>query len=208
MDVLTHALEAFVCTEANRFTDAFAEKAVRLVYENLLTAYKEPNNMEARQAMHDASCMAGAAFSNAGLGLCHSMAHALGGQLHLSHGRANAILLPYIMSFNAGCETALTPTAERYAALSKMLGLGTASIRQSALNLIRTVRQLQKQMGIPQTIQGAGIAQEAFLDALPTMANAALADRCTGTTPKQPTVEDITALYKQAYTGSSRNSRL
>ena len=106
LDVLTHAIEAYVCTEANSFTDAFAEKAVKLVYKHLLTAYREPGNMVARQGMHDASCMAGAAFSNAGLGLCHSMAHALGAQAHLPHGRANAILLPYVMSFNAGCETA------------------------------------------------------------------------------------------------------
>ncbi len=94
LDVLTHAIEAYVCNEANSFTDALAEKAIRLVYHNLLTAYREPGNLEARQAMHDASCMAGAAFSNAGLGLCHSMAHALGAQAHIPHGATKPIPLP------------------------------------------------------------------------------------------------------------------
>lgn len=108
LDVLTHAIEAFVCTEANAFTDALAEKSVKLVDHYLLLAYKEPDNREARQGMHNASCLAGAAFSNAGLGLCHSMAHAMGAQFHIPHGRANAILLPVVMSFNAGCETTLT----------------------------------------------------------------------------------------------------
>lgn len=204
LDVLTHAIEAYVCNEANSFTDALAEKAVKLVYENLLTAYREPDNLEARQNMHNASCMAGAAFSNAGLGLCHSMAHALGAQAHIPHGRANAILLPFVMSFNAGCETALTPTAGRYAALAALIGLGSSSTRQSAINLIRTVRQMEKHMGVPQTIRDAGVAEEDFERMLEPMAEAALADRCTAATPKQPKKEDIIRLYEQAYRGTSR----
>ncbi|MBS7226089.1 MAG: iron-containing alcohol dehydrogenase [Clostridiaceae bacterium] len=204
LDVLTHAIEAYVCNEANSFTDALAEKAIRLVYHNLLTAYREPGNLEARQAMHDASCMAGAAFSNAGLGLCHSMAHALGAQAHIPHGRANAILLPYVMSFNAGCETSLTETAKRYAEIAGLIGLETASVRQSAINLIRTVRQFEKHMGVPHTIKEAGVDEAAFQEMLEPMAEAALADRCTSTTPKKPTKEDIIRLYEQAYSGSNR----
>ncbi|MBQ8144518.1 MAG: iron-containing alcohol dehydrogenase [Butyricicoccus sp.] len=207
MDVLTHAIEAYVCTEANSFTDALAEKAVKLVYENLLTAYREPENLEARQNMHNASCMAGAAFSNAGLGLCHSMAHALGAQAHIPHGRANAILLPYVMSFNAGCETSLTATAGRYAELAAYLGLQATSTRQTAINLIRTVRQFEKHMGIPQTIQEAGVDESAFREMLEPMAEAALADHCTGTTPKKPTKQDIIELYELAYTGTARVKR-
>lgn len=207
LDVLTHAIEAYVCTEANSFTDALAEKAVKLVYENLLTAYREPDNLEARQNMHNASCMAGAAFSNAGLGLCHSMAHALGAQAHIPHGRANAILLPYVMSYNAGCETSLTETAKQYATLAGYIGLQSSSIRQSAINLIRTVRQLEKHMGVPQTIKEAGVEEAKFREMLEPMAEAALADRCTGTTPKQPTKEDIISLYELAYAGSSRVKR-
>lgn len=204
LDVLTHAIEAYVCNEANSFTDALAEKAVKLVYHNLLTAYREPGNLEARQAMHDASCMAGAAFSNAGLGLCHSMAHALGAQAYIPHGRANAILLPYVMSYNAGCETSLTETAKRYGELAALIGLETASVRQSAINLIRTVRQFEKHMGVPHTIKEAGVEEAKFREILEPMAEAAMADRCTGTTPKKPTKEDVIRLYEQAYSGASR----
>lgn len=204
LDVLTHAIEAFVCTEANAFTDALAEKSVKLVDHYLLLAYKEPDNREARQGMHNASCLAGAAFSNAGLGLCHSMAHAMGAQFHIPHGRANAILLPVVMSFNAGCETTLTPVATRYAELASLIGMGATSMRQSALNLIHMVRRLQQRMGVPQCIKDAGVSAEDFEAALDTMADAALADRCTATNPKLCTKEDIIELYRQAYSKSNR----
>lgn len=204
LDVLTHAIEAFVCTEANAFTDALAEKSVKLVDHYLLLAYKEPDNREARQGMHNASCLAGAAFSNAGLGLCHSMAHAMGAQFHIPHGRANAILLPTVMSFNAGCETTLTPVATRYAELASLIGMGATSMRQSALNLIHMVRRLQQRMGVPQCIKDAGVSAEDFEAALDTMADAALADRCTATNPKPCTKEDIIELYRQAYSKSNR----
>lgn len=203
-DVLTHAIEAFVCTEANAFTDALAEKSVKLVDHYLLLAYKEPDNREARQGMHNASCLAGAAFSNAGLGLCHSMAHAMGAQFHIPHGRANAILLPVVMSFNAGCETTLTPVATRYAELVSLIGMGATSMRQSALNLIHMVRRLQQRMGVPQCIKDAGVSAEDFEAALDTMADAALADRCTATNLKPCTKEDIIELYRQAYSKSNR----
>lgn len=204
LDVLTHAIEAFVCTEANAFTDALAEKSVKLVDHYLLLAYKEPDNREARQGMHNASCLAGAAFSNAGLGLCHSMAHAMGAQFHIPHGRANAILLPVVMSFNAGCETTLTPVATRYAELASLIGMGATSMRQSALNLIHMVRRLQQRMGVPQCIKDAGVPAEDFEAALDAMADAALADRCTLTNPKPCTKEDIIELYRQAYSKSNR----
>lgn len=206
LDVLTHAIEAFVCTEANAFTDALAEKSVKLVDHYLLLAYKEPDNREARQGMHNASCLAGAAFSNAGLGLCHSMAHAMGAQFHIPHGRANAILLPVVMSFNAGCETTLTPVATRYAELASLIGMGATSMRQSALNLIHMVRRLQQRMGVPQCIKDAGVSAEDFETALDAMADAALADRCTATNPKPCTKEDIAELYRQAYSKSNRKS--
>ena len=204
LDVLTHAIEAFVCTEANAFTDALAEKAVKLVDHYLLLAYKEPDNREARQGMHNASCLAGAAFSNAGLGLCHSMAHAMGAQFHIPHGRANAILLPVVMSFNAGCETTLTPVATRYAELASLIGMGATSMRQSALNLIHMVRRLQQRMGVPQCIKDVGVSAEDFEAALDAMVDAALADRCTATNPKPCTKEDIIELYRQAYSKSNR----
>lgn len=208
LDVLTHAIEAYVCTEANDFTDALAEKAVKLVDQHLLHAYQEPDNLKARQGMHNASCLAGAAFSNAGLGLCHSMAHALGARAHIPHGRANAILLPYVMSFNAGCETTLTDTASRYAQLSAELGIGSSSIRQSALNLIHLVRRLEARMEIPQCLKDAGVTEEQLEEMLEPMADAALADRCTATNPKTVTREDIIGLYRQAFVKGTRISNL
>ena len=115
LDVLTHAIEAFVSSQRTDFSDAMAEKAIKLIYHHLLQVYQHPDDYEGRQRVHNASCMAGIAFANAGLGLNHAMAHTLGAKFHIAHGRANAILLPYVMSFNAGCTTALTATARRYA---------------------------------------------------------------------------------------------
>lgn len=141
IDVLTHAIEAFVSTGANDFTDAAAEKAMKLVRSNLMKVYKNPDDLEARQKMHHASCLAGLAFSNAGLGLNHGMAHTLGAHFHIPHGRANGILLPYVMAFNAGCHQQLTPVAARYARIARVLRLDGPSVRQSAFSVVRTTKQ-------------------------------------------------------------------
>lgn len=201
IDVFTHAVEAFVSREHNDFTDAAAEKAIRLVGKNLLTCYKDPENLEARQKMHNASCLAGIAFSNAGLGLNHGMAHALGAHFHIPHGRANGILLPYVMSFNAGCAEGLTPVAKRYAQISRRLHLEAPSIRQSALTLIRMGRKFIKSMNMPSTIAEAGITEEAFEAELMDMAKAALADPCTASNPIEVSVDDICDIYRKAYKG-------
>ena len=203
IDVFTHAIEAYVCTARTDFTDAMAESAIRLVYQNLLTAYRQPDDLEARQKMHNASCMAGIAFSNAGLGLNHGMAHALGARFHIPHGRANGILLPYVMSFNAGCHDKLTPTATRYAQAARLLYLDGSSVRQSALQLIRTLRRFMEKLNMPSTIHQAGADRADFEDALDTMAEAALADRCTAANPRECTCEDIKNIYRQAFTGRS-----
>ena len=201
LDVFTHAVEAFVCTAANDFTDAAAEKSIKLVRRHLLNAYQHPDDLEARQGMHNASCLAGIAFSNAGLGLNHGMAHALGARFHIPHGRANGILLPYVMSFNAGCVDKLTPTAKRYAQISRLLGLESSSVRQSALNLIRTARQYIEKLSVPSTIQAAGVNAADFEAALEEMAQAAVADRCTATNPRSCTVEEVMHLYHKAFIG-------
>lgn len=201
IDVLTHAVEAFVSTGRNDFSDAMAEKAIRLVYRYLLKAYKEPESHEYRQRMHNASCLAGAAFSNAGLGINHSLAHALGAKFHIPHGRANGILLPYVMSFNAGCTSKLTDTAGRYAKISRLLDLETVSTRQSALNLIKTARRFIETLGMPSNIKAAGVDEAAFLEALPEMVEAAFADRCTATNPQPVTREQIAEIYRHAWSG-------
>lgn len=201
IDVFTHAVEAFVSTGRNDFSDACAEKAIKLVNHHLMAAYKNPGDEAARQGMHNASCLAGIAFSNAGLGLNHGMAHAMGARFHIPHGRANGILLPYVMSFNAGCSEQLTPTAKRYAQISRLLRLDTSNIRQSALNMIRTARSFIKRMNMPSTIEAAGVTKEEFEAALDEMAAAALADRCTATNPQPVTVEDIKEIYRKAFIG-------
>ena len=201
LDVLTHAIEAFVSTDRTDFTDAMAEKAIKLIYRYLLTVYQEPDNYEARQRVHNASCMAGIAFSNAGLGLNHAMAHTLGAKFHIAHGRANAILLPYVMSFNAGCATQLTETAQRYAKIAYLCDISTASVRQSALNVIRTIRSWTKKMDIPPTIKAAGVSTEDFQAELPEMVEDALADACLTSAPRRCTKEDIRQVFENAYIG-------
>ena len=200
IDVLTHAIEAFVSLNANDFTDAAAEKAMKLVRGNLMKVYKNPDDMEARQKMHHASCLAGLAFSNAGLGLNHGMAHTLGAHFHIPHGRANGILLPYVMAFNAGCHDKLTPVAKRYARIARVLRLEGPSIRQSAFSVIRTTRQYIKQLHIPDTIENAGVSREDFEGALEEMAQAAYADACTRTNPRECSVEENKEVFRHAYT--------
>ena len=201
IDVFTHAIEAFVSTGADDFTDAAAEKALKLVRSSLLKVYKNPDDLEARQKMHHASCLAGIAFSNAGLGLVHGMAHTMGAHFHIPHGRANGILLPYVMAFNAGCHDSLTPVAARYARIARVLRLEGPSIRQSAFSAVRTARKYVRQLHIPDTIQAAGISREQFEAALDEMAEAALRDACTGTNPRSCTAEEIRGIFRRAYTG-------
>ena len=201
IDVFTHAVEALVSTAATDFSDAAAEKAIKLVRRHLMTAYHQPGDMAARQGMHNASCLAGVAFSNSGLGLNHGMAHALGARFHIPHGRANGILLPYVMSFNAGCSESLTPVAKRYAKIARLLGLEATSVRQSALNLIRTARRYVEQLNLPSSIQAAGVDKAEFEAEAEAMAEAALADRCTATNPRPCSKEEILQVFHKAYIG-------
>mgnify|MGYP001534818121 CR=1 FL=1 len=172
-----------------------------LVKRHLLPAYQNPEDRKARQGMHNASCLAGIAFSNSGLGLNHGMAHALGARFHIPHGRANGILLPYVMSFNAGCAEQLTSTAKRYARISRLLELESSSVRQSALNLIRTARRYIEKLNMPSTLQAAGVNAAEFEEAVHDMAEAALADRCTATNPRSCTAEEIEQIFRKAYSG-------
>lgn len=201
IDVLTHAIEAFVSTNANDFTDAAAEKAIKLVRSNLLKVYKNPDDLQARQKMHHASCLAGMAFSNAGLGLNHGMAHTLGAHFHIPHGRANGILLPYVMSFNAGCHDQLTPVAKRYARIARIVRLEGSSIRQSAFNIVRTIKQYIKQLNIPDSIEAAGVSREEFDRVLEEMVEAAYNDACTKTNPRACSKDDIRSVFLRAYSG-------
>ena len=204
MDVVTHAIEALVSKNATDFSDAAAEKSIKLVRDNLLKIYKNPTDIEARQSMHNASCLAGIAFNNAGLGLNHGMAHALGGKFHIPHGKANAVLLPYVMGFNAGCFDQLNEHAHGYARIARLIHQDSSSIRQSALNLIRSVKKLNKDLDLPANIKEIGISEEDFLAAVDEMSVAAHNDRCTVTNPRECTVEEIKQLFLHAYYGKVR----
>lgn len=201
IDVLTHAIESFVSVEHNDFTDAMAEKAIKLIHKNLHKAYLNPDDLEARQAVHNAACMAGIAFSNSGLGLNHAMAHALGAKFHVPHGRANGILLPYTMNFNAGCSTKLSGAAARYAEIAAILNPETSGLRQSVLGAIRSVRTLTEKLHIPTSIKEAGILRRDFDEVLDSLTNAVMTDPALTSNPTKCTRDDVVELFRSAYNG-------
>ncbi len=188
MDVLAHATEAVASTAANSFTDPYAIEAISLVLANLETAYREPHNTVARMNMHNASALAGMAFTNASLGLVHSLAHKIGGEFGVTHGLANAILMPYIIRFNR-------QFTDKYAKVEKLLGIA---------DLPTAVEALNKQLGIPccfQQCDEVPFDESHFRDVLGRMSQNAHADPCTWTNPGKPTVEDVRALYEAAFYG-------
>lgn len=192
MDVMTHAVEAYVSTAADDFTDPLALHAIQLIFEYLETAYQEPDNIKARDKVHNASTMAGMSFTNCSLGIVHSMAHKIGGEFHLTHGEANAILLPYIIQYNK-------KATQKYAQLEGILGIE---------NLERAIWNLNKRLGLSKTIKdglNTVIPEDKFLAVLDRMSERALEDACTLTNPRKPTVEDIKKIYEAAYYGKDVN---
>jgi acetaldehyde dehydrogenase/alcohol dehydrogenase len=210
MDVLTHAIEAYVSVLASDYTDGLAMKAIELVFEYLPLAYNDGNDRLAREKMHNASCLAGMAFTNAFLGLNHSMAHKLGGEFHIPHGRANAILLPYVIAYN-GCAVpskyASFPKYEhfiadaRYAEIAKHLGLPAKTAEEGVASLIKAVKDMIKTLNMPATIKAAGVNEEIFLAGIEELADRAFEDQCTNANPRMPLIKEIIAIYKQAYYG-------
>ncbi|MBU3209982.1 1-propanol dehydrogenase PduQ [Clostridium algidicarnis] len=210
MDVLTHAIEAYVSTEHSDFSDALAEKAIKLVFEYLEKAYKNGNDLEAREKMHNASCIAGMAFTNASLGINHSMAHILGGRFHIPHGKANAILLPYVIEFNADLssenrfdnKTQYSDTAIRYAQIAKFLNLTSSNnVREGVKSLVRAINSLKKTLSIPHSVKEVNISKKDFDDNLKELSEIALNDSCTITSPRKPTVEEFNTLFNAVYEG-------
>ena len=206
MDVFTHALESYVSTGHNEFSAALAEKAMEICGVFLLRAYLDGSDMHARQKMHVASCLAGLSFNTAGLGITHSMAHQLGAMFHIPHGRANAMLLPHIVEFNANInkrsrsQKTYLPAVERYASVAHILGLSNYNQVMSVRSLVNWIQFMQKEMNIPMTIQELGtITPDAYFAAVDKMAEAALADACTPTNPRTPTKEDIIKIYTKLW---------
>ncbi|WP_427813968.1 1-propanol dehydrogenase PduQ [Enterococcus sp. 22-H-5-01] len=200
MDVLTHATEAYVANNASDFTDALVEKAVRLIFEYLPLIAADIKNDEARDHVHNASCLAGIAFNNAGLGINHSLAHAIGGTFHLAHGRCNALLLEKVIAYNGDLsKSANNQAARRYAKLAKQLGLSARTVREGLVSYIDAVKHLKKQLDIEAGFGTLGIDQADYQAAIEKMAETAMMDRCTPTNPIKPSKEELITIYKSVY---------
>ncbi len=193
MDVLTHAVEAYVAREACDFSDALAEKAVELVFEYLARCYTHGDDAEARSHMHNASCMAAMAFDNVGLGITHSLAHALGGHYPIAHGRLNAMLLPHVIEFNAaGCRR----TFERYARLGRLLA-PSARGQAAVTTLIGAIKKLNAKLEIPSRLAEVGVTSADLHRDLDELVASAWADGCTPANPVAPTAEDLRAILRK-----------
>ena len=198
MDALTHALEAYVSLEANDFTDALSEKAVTLLMKFLPMAYLDGEDLLAREKVHNAACLAGMAFNTAGIGLCHSIAHAIGAKFHISHGRSNAIILPEIIRFNADLENSdKTLCARKLQRMAKLIGIPYTDHRVAVSGLARRVEGMKRSFGIPMNLKDAGVSPEEVMKQKDAIIEAALADACTKTNPRKVSGEDIDKILKK-----------
>ncbi|MGL5617275.1 MAG: iron-containing alcohol dehydrogenase [Sarcina sp.] len=193
MDAMTHAIEAYVSTLANNFTDPLALKAIEMVRDFINASYN--GDMDARKEMHDAQCLAGMAFSNVSLGIVHSMAHKIGGVFHVPHGCANAILLPSVIEFNAKV------AGNRYAKIAKVLELEGNTEKELVDNLVKLIRDLNAELNIEKTFKKYGVDEKEFLDIIGYMSENAVKDACTLTNPREVTAKDIEKVYKAAFYG-------
>jgi len=200
LDALSHAIEAYVSTQATDFTDALAEKAIKLLFDYLLPICSNGRDMVGREKVHNASCMAGIAFTNASLGITHSIAHAVGGLFHLPHGRAIGIMLPHVVAYNADLANgAETLAAKKYAHLAKIIGLPTTNTIEGCQNFICAIQVLLKELGVKSAFNDYQVDQLEYQEKLSIIAQLALDDNCTPTNPRTPTVADIIELAKKAY---------
>ncbi len=207
MDVLSHTLESYVSVLASDYTDALALQATKMLFKYLPIAYAEPTNEKAREKMHNASCMAGMAFTNAFLGINHSLAHKVGGQFHIPHGRANAILLPHVIRYNASTPTKYTaypkyeyPVADRkYAEIARALELPASTVEEGVASLIKAVNDLRASLNMPATFKEAGVDSGEFNKYLDDVALNAFDDQCTGANPRYPLVDELKSILKEAY---------
>ena len=209
MDVLTHAIESYVSNMASDYTDGLAEKAVELVYKYLPIAFEDGSNRLAREKMHNASTIAGMAFTNAFLGINHSLAHKLGGEFHIAHGRANAILLPYVIKYNATKPTKFVSfpkyeyfiADEKYANLAKRIGLKCTTTEEGVESLIKAIQEMNEKLGIPSTLQDEGLNETEFIAKLDDLSEKAFEDQCTTANPRLPLVTELKQILLNAYYG-------
>ncbi|ALP88781.1 bifunctional acetaldehyde-CoA/alcohol dehydrogenase [Clostridium butyricum] len=209
VDVLVHALEAYVSIMASEYTNGLALEAIRLVFKYLPDAYSEgTTNVKAREKMAHASCMAGMAFSNAFLGICHSMAHKLGAFHHLPHGMANSLLINEVIKFNS-CDAPTKQAAFaqykypnaacRYAKVADYLGLGGNTDAEKVELLVKAIEELQRKLNMPMTIKEAGVEEDKFRADLDSMVEQAFDDQCTGANPRYPLMSELKEMYLNAY---------
>jgi acetaldehyde dehydrogenase/alcohol dehydrogenase len=219
IDALTHALEAYVSVMASDFTDGLALQAIKLLMTYLPRAYeKGAEDPEAREKVHYAATIAGMAFANAFLGVCHSLAHKLGSTFHLPHGLANALMITHVIRYNATdapFKQAIFPqyrypnAKHRYAEIADYLQLGGADDDEKVMRLIEAIEELKRKLGIPATIREAlGEKEREFYDRLEAMAEQAFDDQCTGANPRYPLIQDMKELYVLAYRGCRVDSAL
>ncbi|MGL5711477.1 MAG: bifunctional acetaldehyde-CoA/alcohol dehydrogenase [Paraclostridium sp.] len=215
IDVLTHAIEAYVSIMATDYTDALAMKAIQLVFEYLPKAYKDGNDKVAREKMHNASCIAGMAFANAFLGINHSLAHKLGGEFHIPHGRSNAIVLPHVIRYNATKPTKFAAfpkyksfvADQKYAEIAKALGLKASTTEEGVNSLIVAINNLLSELNIPKTIAECGVKEKDFMGAIDKLALDAFDDQCTPANPRYPLVSELKEIYLTAY-GSKKSKKI
>ena len=211
IDAFSHALEAYASVMATDYTDGLALRSLKMIFEYLPRAYDNgPNDPVAREKMGNAATMAGMAFANAFLGICHSMAHKLGAFHHLPHGVANALMLEEIMRFNASevptkmgtfSQYDHPHTLARYAEVADYLGFGGKTDEEKLENLIKGINELKEKIGIKKTIKDYGVDEKVFLDTLDEMVEQAFDDQCTGANPRYPLMKEIKEMYLRAYYG-------
>ena len=209
IDCLTHALEAAVSSYASAYTDCNAMQAIRMVFKYLPIAYEHPRDEEARSMMHNAACIAAMAFSNASVGVNHALAHAFGARFGVAHGRANALMLPHVIAYNASVPTKFLPSPyqkgylahKKYATIADLLGLGGHTIEEKVKNLVAATEQLLDQLGFPRSIADLGISQEEFERAMPDLTKLAFDDPSWRSNPRMPLISELADLFWKAYRG-------
>ena len=202
MDVLTHAIEAYVSKYASDYTDIYAKKAIEIVFDYLNKAYEDGSDLEARGKMHNASCMAGIAFCNSSLGINHSLAHALGGTFHLPHGRCNALFLPYVVRFNAGLkglQIENLEVAKKYQKIARTIGLPADTPLEGVLSISEGIRIMNQRFNIPTTVKEFGIEKDEYFKHIEDMAKSAIDDICTSGNPTKIELQGFINLYKEVY---------
>ncbi len=211
MDVLTHALEAYVSVLSNDYTDGLALQAIQMVFKYLPRAVENgKNDLEAREKMHNASTIAGMAFANAFLGMNHSLAHKIGAVFHTPHGRANAILLPHVIRYNGQVPDKLQAwpkynhyvAHEKYQTVARLLGLAASTPAEGVESLANAVMALGKQVGIKMNFAEQNITEKDWIDKLNEIAYMAYEDQCSPANPRVPMVEDMKQILLKSFKGN------